>query len=262
MFSVSAAVLDIRGVFPASAGVQLASALGGAEREVRVLSLGNRHAGLNALLPDGGFPRGAIVELAAVSALGRTTTVALEACAAVQAEARLRSGDPRTVGAWCAFLDPWSTLHAPAVVRLGVDPRRLLVVRPSLGVPASLARVAVRVAQSRAFGLVIADLAAVPGVMNARRIPLDGWVNVIRRLALAIEGTDTCFMLLTDASAPRALPLPVALRVELAVTGPSREWQARIAKDRYGRVRGWASLSPSPTTGSDAKETALQSVCS
>src|SRR5687767_6270495 len=63
-------------------------------------------AAIDEVLPDGGLPRGAVVELASASGLGRATTVALAACAAAQREARLRSGDPATVGAWCAFIDP------------------------------------------------------------------------------------------------------------------------------------------------------------
>ena len=87
---------------------------------------------LDRLLPDGGLPRGAVVEVASQHGLGRATTFALLACAAAQADARLKSGNPRTTGAWCAFVDPWSTLHAPAVVEQGVDLSRLLVVRPPL----------------------------------------------------------------------------------------------------------------------------------
>lgn len=192
---------------------------------------------IDALLPDGGLPRGAVIELASSRALGRSTSVALAACSAAQAEARLRSGDPKTVGAWCAFVDPWSTLHAPAVKRSGVDTMRLLVVRPSIE---ALPRIAVRIVQSRAFSMIAIDLAGVPGAElqgdgAPTSVRLDRWVNIVRRLALALEKTDASVLLLTDLQAPRALPLPVAMRLELDCD-VGDVWSLRIAKERHGRV--------------------------
>ena len=67
--------------------------------------------GLGDLLPDGGLPRG-VVELAAPRALGGSTSVALAA---------VRSGQARARSAWCAWIDPEGTLHAPGVVAAGVD---------------------------------------------------------------------------------------------------------------------------------------------
>jgi len=106
----------------------------------------------------------------------------------------------------------------------------LLVVRPNLE---DLSRVAVRVAQSQAFSVVIVDTAGVPGRRAETR--LDRWVNVVRRLALAIEGSDTTVLLLTDASASRAMPLPTAMRIELERLAEDRIG-LRVAKDRRGRV--------------------------
>ncbi len=196
------------------------------------------------------------MEVASPHALARGTSLTLQACAAAQAEARLRSGSPDTVGAWCAFVDPWATLHAPAVARAGVDLSRLLVVRPPLE---AVARVAVRIARSRAFCIVVIDLAGVPGARAREGIRLDRWVNVVRRLALAVEKTDTTVLLSTDLRAPRPLPLPVSMRLELSLTGMSprveqlgarahrvalasearrleTEWRVKIAKERHGRV--------------------------
>ncbi|HXN32175.1 MAG TPA: hypothetical protein VN894_09945, partial [Polyangiaceae bacterium] len=76
-------------------------------------------AELDAVLPDGGLPRG-VVELAAPRALGGSTSVALAA---------VRAGQARSKGAWCAWLDPEGTLHAPGVVAAGVELARMLVVR-------------------------------------------------------------------------------------------------------------------------------------
>lgn len=195
---------------------------------------------LDELLPDGGLPRGAVVEIAAPYGLARATSIALAACASAQAEARLRGGEG-TAGAWCAWIEaaqargssvgsPSPTLFAPAAARAGVDLGRLLMVRP----PAeALARAAARVAESRVFSVIVVDLAGVPG----RRVDarLERWVNPVRRLALAVEGMEATVVLLTDALAPRPLPLPVALRLEVQRSAPDR-LSVTVAKDRRGRV--------------------------
>jgi len=186
-------------------------------------------------LPEGGLPRGAVVELAAPQGLARATTLALSLCASAQAEARLR-GESDTQGAWCAFLDPTSTLFAPAVARAGVDLGRLLVVRPS---HEDLARVAVRVAQSHAFSVVVVDTTGVPGCRADTR--LDRWITIVRRLALAVEGSDTTILLLTDAAASRAMPLPTAMRIELERLAEDR-LGLRVAKDRRGRITAPQSI--------------------
>ncbi len=187
---------------------------------------------LDAALPEGGLPRGAVVELAAPRGLARATSIALAACASAQAEARAR-GAKDTAGAWCAFIDPSATLFAPGVAASGVDLHRLLVVRPPLD---ELARVAVRVASSRAFAVVVVDTAAVPGALGgAPPVRLDRWSTVVRRLALAVEGSDCSVLLLTDRQASRAMPLPVAMRLELERPAEERI-TVRVAKDRRGRV--------------------------
>jgi recombination protein RecA len=193
--------------------------------------------GVDEALPDGGLPRGAVVELSSPYGLARATSIALAACASAQEEARLRGGGASTVGAWCAWLEPApegsaekTSLFAPSMERAGVDLSRLLVVRP----PAeALGRVAARVAQSRVFSVIVIDLAGVPGRRAEAR--LDRWVNPVRRLATAIEGMETVVLLLTDSLAPRALPLPVALRVEVE-RASATTLRLTVAKDRRGRV--------------------------
>ncbi len=109
---------------------------------------------LDAVLPDGGLPRG-VVELSAPRALGGSTSVALAA---------VRAGQGRSKSAWCAWLDPEGTLHAPGVVAAGVDLARMLVVR---GPRAQLGRVAVKMVESGAFEVVVIDFDAVPGAERA-----------------------------------------------------------------------------------------------
>lgn len=186
-------------------------------------------------LPEGGLPRGAVVELSAPQGLARATTLALALCASAQNEAKLR-GEADTRGAWCAFLDPTASLFAPAMARIGVDLERLLVVRPSAD---DLARVAVRVASSNAFSVVVVDTVGVPGARAEVR--LERWVTIVRRLALAVEGSDTTVLLLTDASASRAMPLPTAMRIELDRVAEDK-LALRVAKDRRGRVTAPQSI--------------------
>jgi len=184
--------------------------------------------GLNDVLPDGGLPRG-VVELAAPHALGGSTSLALAA---------VRAGQARTRTAWCAWVDPEGTLHAPGVVAAGVDLARMLVIRPPR---IELGRVAVKVALAGAFEVIVVDFDAVPGAV-ARFDPVErgrkrAWAPelLVRKLALAVEPSAATVLLLTDSTLPRAAAWPVALRLDL--TRPEKnELAIRVAKDRRGRV--------------------------
>jgi hypothetical protein len=184
---------------------------------------------LDALLPDRGLPRG-VVELAAPHALGGATSVALAA---------VRAAQGRDARAWCAWVDPEASLYAPGVAMAGVDLTRLLVVRPPR---ADLGRIAVKVASAKAFDVVVVDVDPVPGsrargkaeAPRRRGRPTFKGELFARKLALAAEEGGATVLLLTDALAPRAVPWPVALRIELAQAPDGL--LARVAKDRRGRV--------------------------
>jgi recombination protein RecA len=196
---------------------------------------------LDAVLPDGGMPRG-VVELAAPRALGGATSVAL---AAVQA------GQARAAGAWCAWIDPEGTLHAPGVVAAGVDLARMLVVRAPR---AHLPRVAVKLVASGAFEVVVVDVDAAGGgaepssfgsgsalfervqrgrARGASREQMH--YLMVRKLALAAEPTGATVLLLTDSTRLRPAPWPVALRLDLS-RPDARALSVHVAKDRRGRV--------------------------
>jgi recombination protein RecA len=182
---------------------------------------------LNAVLPDGGLLRGGVVELAVAEPGALGTSLGLLCCRAVQEEARARGA---TTLPWCAFVDPSSTLYAPGVAESQVDLERLLVVRPPLE---ALSRVASKLVESPAFALVVIDTVGMPGAQLD--VALGTWPRVVRRLAMAVEGTNRSVLLLTDAAAPRPLPLPVAQRLELKRTRLD-QLALRVAKDRRGRV--------------------------
>ena len=111
------------------------------------------------LLPGGGLPLGQVVELWGEAASGRTS-LALRAVASAHREGRL-----------CAYVDGPGELYPPAAVAAGVDPTRLLIVRPKTA--EQLAWSAVQLVRSGAFACVVLDLtrgpkggggsAAVPG---------------------------------------------------------------------------------------------------
>jgi RecA/RadA recombinase len=182
---------------------------------------------LEHVLPDRGLPIG-VVEIALPfgasrgAMCGGATTIALSAVSAAHAE---------SAGTWCAWINPEGAplLHAPAAAQANVDLERLLVVRtPAI----SLARTAVKCAASGAFAIVVVDaLAGLEGRLGLRDRKMDGSV-VVRKLALAAEEQGTTTILLTSMFTSRAMPWPVALRLE--VERRPDAISVRVAKDRRG----------------------------
>jgi hypothetical protein len=150
--------------------------------------------------------------------------------------AAVRAAHARDARAWCAWIDPEATLYGPGAAMAGVDLARLLVIRPPR---AELARVAVKVAASGAFDVIAIDLDPVPGAVpraapsrsRARSWPPE---VLVRKLALLADEGGATILLLTDSTKPRAVPWPVALRLEIARAPESIA--VRVAKDRRGRV--------------------------
>jgi recombination protein RecA len=180
--------------------------------------------GLASALPDGGLPRG-VVELTSPHARGGSTSLALAA---------VRAGQARGERAWCAWIDPEATLHAPGVVAAGVELDRMLVVRPPR---THLAKVAVKVVAAGAFEVVVVDVDPVGSPIGTQNSEPQGrrLEMVVRKLALAAEPSGATVLLLTDALRPRAAPWPVALRLELSRPDAST-LSVRVAKDKRGRV--------------------------
>lgn len=189
-------------------------------------------APVDQLLPDGGLPRGAVVELCSPGGLGHATAAALSVCAAAQHRGRALDLAGDEEHPWCAWVDGSGTLYAPGVLSAGVDAERLLVVRP---VARSIARVAVRLATSDVFAVIVVDRCGVPGAKLVDR--RTRWSTAVRRLSLAVEPSDTTVVLLSSLDEARAERLPVALRLELGRPEAER-WSLRIGKERHGRLRG------------------------
>jgi recombination protein RecA len=179
---------------------------------------------LDEVLPDHGFPKG-VVELTAPHGLGGATSIALAA---------VRAAHKRDLRAYCAWVDTEATLFGPGVAKAGVDLERLLVVRPP---PEDAGRIAAKVAESHACEVIVVDLPraslAPKRIGRGAHRPLRPEV-LIRKLALATAQGGSTLFLVTDKLAPRDLPWPVALRLELD-RAPGHI-VVKVAKEKRGRV--------------------------
>ncbi len=174
---------------------------------------------VDAVLP-GGFPRGALSELAGGPASGKTAV-------ALALFARL---GPEELA---AYVDGRAELYPPAASSLGVDLGRLLVVRPpraSSGEGRRDALSALWAAEallsSGAFSAVAIDVAL------PRR--LAGWEAIARRLQSAAERGGAVGLWLAPSRG--GLRLPAAVRIELAA--PGGRIVARRASGERSRAPG------------------------
>jgi len=94
-------------------------AIEGCRRPVGEALVSSGHAGLDRLLPEGGFRRGSLVEWLAGGAGSGAATLALATAAQAARE-----------GGALVVVDRRGLFYPPAAVNLGIDPRRLIVVRP------------------------------------------------------------------------------------------------------------------------------------
>ena len=183
-------------------------------------------ADIDALLPDGGFRRGALTELAGGPASGKTA-IALALFAA------LGPGD------LAAYVDGRGELYPPAAAALGVDLARLLVVRtpprvmgegPARDPALATLWAAEALLASGAFAVVAVD------VPVAR--PVRGADAAARRLQAAAEKGGAVGLWLAGRGAT-GLHVPAAVRLELSV-----EDGRIVGHRRHMSADGRASGSP------------------
>ena len=179
---------------------------------------------IDTLLPEG-IPRGAVTELCAPMGLAHATRILLAMVRAAQQQQQQQREE------WCAWIDPSRSLYAPGLVQAGIELPHLLVVQPDAK---QLERVAVRMATSRAFRLIIVDRVGAPGCSPPKT---RHHMNItVRRMALAVKGSDTTVVMLNSTTRARRESLPVALRIELG--RPERHrFTVHVSKDRRGHVR-------------------------
>ena len=178
--------------------------------------------GVDGVLPGGGFPRGALAELAGGPASGKTA-VALALFAALGP------------GELAAYVDGRGELYPPAAAERGVDLARLLVVRPFAGLaggrvngPPESVRAALWAAEallaSGAFAAVAVDVPIPRKVQGADA--------VARRLQAAAEKGGAVGLWLGPGN---GLRVPAAVRVELAFEG-GRIVARRASRGGSGRA--------------------------
>lgn len=195
--------------------------------------------GFGPLSAEQGLLRGQVTELCVSPSGGLGTSLALGACAQAQRMGQGFGSD--NTAHWCAFIDPSGSLYAPGVVMRGVQLDRLLIVRPPLE---SLGQVALKLARSKVFALLVIDTCGVPG--QVLELNLGAWVRIVRQMTLALEGSDASVLLITSETARRPVALPVARRIDLSRAKPD-VLRSRIARDRFYQPESWRSLSHTVT---------------
>lgn len=159
---------------------------------------------VDALLPGGGFPRGALSHLAGGPASGKTG-LALEVLAAALRE-----------GGLAAFVDGRGELYPPAAEALGIDLERMLVARVT-GDAATGLWAAEAILASGAFGAVAIDV-PVSGLPAARAEAM------LRRVQMGAEKGGAVGLWLGPAEGGR---VPASVRLDLAGARPPKRIRAR-----------------------------------
>jgi hypothetical protein len=155
---------------------------------------------VEALLPGGGFARGALSSLCGGPASGKTG-VALSVLREAQAG-----------GGLAAFVDGRGEIYPPAALALGVNLARLLIVRPAPALGALLPGLwaAEVLLASGAFPAVVIDV-PLRGVPASRAEPL------LRRLRAAAEKGGAAGLLLSGPGDPA---ISAAIRIDLDALRP------------------------------------------
>jgi hypothetical protein len=166
---------------------------------------------LDARLPGGGWPIATLIELLVPAAGVGEIRLLLPALRSLTA--------PGTEPRWVAWLAPPHLPYAPALADAGLDPARMLVVRPRAGVDRLWA-----MEQALRSGAC----AAVLGWAGEARDPM------LRRLKLAAEEGGTLAFLLRP-SAHRHEASPAALRLALAARAHGLD--VEVLKSRSGPAR-------------------------
>jgi protein ImuA len=170
----------------------------------RAGAVASGRAEIDRLLPDGGFPRGALTELAGGPASGKTAT-ALGVLAALGP------------GELAAYVDGRGELYPPGAAALGVDLARLLVVRPRARPPGAAAdgRELVLTALWAAEALLASGAFAAIAIDVPVPRALRGADAAARRLQSAAERGGAVGLWLCSPEGT-GLRVPAAVRLELS----------------------------------------------
>ena len=210
---------------------------------------------IDALLPGGGFPRGALAELAGGPASGKTGVV-LSALAHAMGTKGL-----------AAFVDGRGELYPPAVTSFGVDLARLLVVRPIA--PERGACESVRYALWAAEALLASGaFEAVAMDVPVERVRAREQIERARVSALDAASLDRMFLRLRAAAEkgggvalwlglPQGARVPSAARLELSAGAAGVQVRRAFARGAAGApLTEWQGTSPCPSPSLDASHAA------
>jgi protein ImuA len=210
---------------------------------------------IDALLPGGGFPRGALAELAGGPASGKTGVV-LSALAHAMGTKGL-----------AAFVDGRGELYPPAVTLFGVDLARLLVVRPLA--PERGAGESVRYALWAAEALLASGaFEAVAMDVPVERVRAREQIERARVSALDAASLDRMFLRLRAAAEkgggvalwlglPQGARVPSAARLELSAGAAGVQVRRAFARGAAGApLTEWQGTSPCPSPLLDASHAA------
>jgi len=210
---------------------------------------------IDALLPGGGFPRGALAELAGGPASGKTGVV-LSALAHAMGTKGL-----------AAFVDGRGELYPPAVTLFGVDLARLLVVRPLA--PERGAGESVRYALWAAEALLASGaFEAVAMDVPVERVRAREQIERAHVSALDAASLDRMFLRLRAAAEkgggvalwlglPQGARVPSAARLELSAGAAGVQVRRAFARGAAGApLTEWQGTSPCPSPLLDASHAA------
>jgi cell division inhibitor SulA/protein ImuA len=171
---------------------------------------------LDAALPGGGWPLGAITEVL-VDGYGIGELGLL-----MPALAALTKDDPAGRKKWVAWVSPPFVPYAPALQQRGVDVARLLMIHPTSGVKSRLWAIE-QVVRSGSSAGVLAWVAT-------------GTVEdvILRRLQLAAEDQG-CWVVLFRPASARLQRSPAALRIHLSQAPSRTATRVELVKCRGGR---------------------------
>ena len=160
----------------------------------------------------GGLRRGHLSEIAGARSSGRATVM----CAAMAAA----TGRGEVV----ALIDSCDRFDPVTAADAGVDLSRLLWVREHGDAPRALKAMNL-VLQAGGFGLVVFDLADVPG-LALRQFPYTTWMRISR----VIEGSQTTALLVGSDRIARS---PGGVTISLEATGPRGTWAGHSDRARF-----------------------------
>jgi cell division inhibitor SulA len=200
-------------------------------------ALPSGHAALDALLPGGGWPLGALTEVCCAQPGMGEIGLLLPALAQLRESSR-----------WLGWVAPPHPLYAPALAGAGIDIERCLVVEPP--------QPGLRHAPARAQqALWAAEQLLRGGACGAVLLWWDGEdANALRRLQLAAEsGQALAVLFRPEAAASRLSPAALRLRIDAdgsfeIVKCRGGDWRAERGQ-RLRLKRGQSTFSPQNDIG-------------